>query len=69
MVGSTVVYKVDQPQVVEFESRTLAGLVAAPTSDRRAVVIDLRDDWPTARRNRRIQPGAADHVARRGASG
>ncbi|HWT48665.1 MAG TPA: class I SAM-dependent methyltransferase, partial [Mycobacterium sp.] len=31
----TVVYEVDQPQVIEFKSRTLAGLGAAPTADRR----------------------------------
>src|SRR6201997_1559732 len=48
--AGTVVYEVDQPQVVEFKSRTLAELGAAPTADRRVVAIDLRDDWPTALR-------------------
>lgn len=41
----TVVYEIDQPEVVEFKTRTLADLGAAPTTDRRAVPIDLRDDW------------------------
>ena len=44
----TVVYELDQPQVIEFKSTTLAGLGAEPTAIRRAIPIDLRDDWPTA---------------------
>lgn len=44
----TVVYEVDQPQVIEFKTTTLAGLGAEPTAQRRAVAIDLRDDWPAA---------------------
>jgi methyltransferase (TIGR00027 family) len=48
--AGTVVYEIDQPQVVEFKSNTLAGLGAAPTADRRAIGIDLRDDWPAALR-------------------
>ncbi|WP_018601808.1 class I SAM-dependent methyltransferase [Mycobacterium sp. 155] len=44
----TVVYEIDQPQVIEFKSTTLAELGAAPTTDRRTVAIDLRFDWPTA---------------------
>jgi methyltransferase (TIGR00027 family) len=46
----TVVFEVDQPAVVEFKTTTLAGLGAEPRADRRAVGIDLRDDWPTALR-------------------
>jgi methyltransferase (TIGR00027 family) len=44
----TVVYEVDQPEVIEFKSRTLAELGAHPTAERRTVAIDLRDDWPKA---------------------
>ncbi len=44
----TVVFEVDQPEVIEFKSSTLAGLGAKPKADRRAVAIDLRDDWPKA---------------------
>jgi methyltransferase (TIGR00027 family) len=44
----TAVFEVDQPQVIEFKSTTLAGLGALPTAYRRAVAIDLRDDWPAA---------------------
>lgn len=42
------VYEIDQAQVIEFKTRALANLGAAPTADRRAVAIDLRHDWPTA---------------------
>jgi methyltransferase (TIGR00027 family) len=42
----TTVFEVDQPQVIEFKTATLAGLGAQPTAHRRAVAVDLRDDWP-----------------------
>jgi methyltransferase (TIGR00027 family) len=45
--GMTV-YEIDQPQVIGFKSATLAALGAVPTTHRRAVGIDLRQDWPTA---------------------
>jgi methyltransferase (TIGR00027 family) len=46
----TVVYEIDQPQVIEFKTRVLGDLGASPSADRRAVAIDLRDDWPAALR-------------------
>jgi methyltransferase (TIGR00027 family) len=46
----TVVYEVDQPKVVEFKTATMARLGAEPTTERRTVSIDLREDWPTALR-------------------
>ncbi len=52
----TVVYEVDQPQVIEFKSGTLAELGAEPTADRRVVAIDLRDDWPSALRAAGFDP-------------
>jgi methyltransferase (TIGR00027 family) len=48
--AGTVVYEIDQPQVIEFKTNTLANLGANPTAERRAVSIDLRDDWPTTLR-------------------
>ncbi|MDT5251331.1 MAG: hypothetical protein QOH07_266, partial [Mycobacterium sp.] len=42
------VYEVDQPEVIAFKTQTLAELGAAPTTDRRTVAIDLRNDWPAA---------------------
>jgi methyltransferase (TIGR00027 family) len=44
----TVVYEIDQPEVIEFKTRTLAGLGAELPAERRTVAIDLRDDWPSA---------------------
>ena len=54
----TTVFEVDQPQVVEFKTATLAGLGAEPTADRRTVAIDLREDWPTALRGAGFDPAA-----------
>ncbi|HEY2447630.1 MAG TPA: class I SAM-dependent methyltransferase [Mycobacterium sp.] len=48
--AGTVVYEIDQPQVIEFKTNTLANLGANPTAERRTVSIDLRDDWPKALR-------------------
>jgi methyltransferase (TIGR00027 family) len=44
----TVVYEIDQPQVIAFKTRTLVDLGAEPTAQRQTVSIDLREDWPTA---------------------
>ncbi|OXM49381.1 SAM-dependent methyltransferase [Amycolatopsis thailandensis] len=52
----TVVYELDQPQVVEFKTRTLAELGAEPTAARKAVAADLRDDWPAALRAAGFDP-------------
>jgi methyltransferase (TIGR00027 family) len=54
--AGTVVYEIDQPQVIEFKTQTLAELGAAPTADRRVVAIDLRDDWPAALRAAGFDP-------------
>jgi len=48
--AGTVVYEIDQPQVIAFKTDTLAGLGAEPTAHRRTIAIDLRDDWPAALR-------------------
>jgi methyltransferase (TIGR00027 family) len=45
-----VVYEIDQPQVIDFKTRTLADLGVAPTAERRPIGIDLRNDWPAALR-------------------
>lgn len=49
--AGTVVYEIDQPQVIAFKTDTLAGLGAAPTAERRAIAVDLREDWPAALRD------------------
>jgi methyltransferase (TIGR00027 family) len=54
--AGTVVYEIDQPQVIEFKTRTLSELGASPTADRRVVAVDLRDAWPTALRTAGFDP-------------
>jgi methyltransferase (TIGR00027 family) len=48
--AGSVVFEVDQPQVIEFKTRTLSDLRATPTADLRLVGVDLRNDWPAALR-------------------
>jgi methyltransferase (TIGR00027 family) len=48
--GSTV-YEIDQPKVIEFKTITMESIGATPTAERRAVAVDLRDDWPAALRH------------------
>jgi methyltransferase (TIGR00027 family) len=50
------VFEIDQPQVIEFKTVTLAELSAKPTVDLRAVPIDLRDEWPAALRQAGFDP-------------
>ena len=44
----TTVYELDQPEVIQFKTQTLAGLDAKPKADHRTIAIALRDDWPKA---------------------
>ncbi|MUL64032.1 SAM-dependent methyltransferase [Mycobacterium sp. CBMA 234] len=52
----TIVYELDQPDVIEFKSQALSDLGAAPTTERRTVAIDLREDWPAALRAAGLDP-------------
>jgi methyltransferase (TIGR00027 family) len=54
--AGTVVYEIDQPEVIAFKTTTLTGLGAEPTADRRTVAIDLRLDWPAALREAGFDP-------------
>jgi methyltransferase (TIGR00027 family) len=56
--ADTVVYEIDQPQVIEFKTRTLADLGAEPTATSRTVAIDLRGDWPAALQAAGLDTGA-----------
>jgi methyltransferase (TIGR00027 family) len=53
--GMTV-FEIDQPQVLEFKTATLAELGVQPTTDLRTVPVDLRDDWPAVLRGAGFQP-------------
>lgn len=46
--AGTTVFEIDQPAVLGAKSATMADLGATPTAERRAVAVDLRDDWPAA---------------------
>jgi methyltransferase (TIGR00027 family) len=48
--AGTVVYEIDQPEVIDFKTSVLADLGAEPSTERRTVSIDLRYDWPAALR-------------------
>ncbi|WP_036529158.1 class I SAM-dependent methyltransferase [Nocardia sp. CNY236] len=53
---NTTVFEIDQPKVLEFKQAVLTEHHAQPTSDRRPVTADLRDDWPTALRSAGFDP-------------
>ena len=46
----TVVYELDQPDVIAFKTQTLRNLGAEPAATQRPVPVDLREDWPAALR-------------------
>ena len=46
--AGTMVYEIDQPEVIEFKTATLSKIGALPAAEHRAVGIDLREDWPAA---------------------
>ncbi|GLE53781.1 class I SAM-dependent methyltransferase [Mycobacterium montefiorense] len=46
--AGTTVYEIDQPEVIEFKTSTLAKIGAKATAEHRTVGIDLREDWPAA---------------------
>lgn len=48
--AGTTVYEIDQPEVIELKTSTLAKIGAKPTTEHRPVGIDLREDWPAALR-------------------
>ncbi|MGE2730050.1 class I SAM-dependent methyltransferase [Mycolicibacterium vaccae] len=54
----TVVYELDQPQVIEFKTQTLAALGAQPRATRRTIAVDLRQDWPAALSGAGFDPSA-----------
>jgi methyltransferase (TIGR00027 family) len=54
--AGTVVYEIDQPQVIDFKTRTLGEAGARPAAEHHPVRIDLREDWPTALRDSGFNP-------------
>jgi methyltransferase (TIGR00027 family) len=56
--AGTTVYEIDQPQVLDYKSKTLTENGVTPSADRREVAIDLRQDWPAALRAAGFDPTA-----------
>ena len=54
--SGTVIFEIDQPKVLAFKDSVLAEV--APAADRRAVAMDLRQDWPKALRGQGFDPAA-----------
>ncbi len=55
----TTVYEIDRPEVLDFKSEVLRGLAARPTAHRRAIGVDLRQDWLAALRRAGFDAAAA----------
>ncbi|WP_439956375.1 SAM-dependent methyltransferase [Nocardia nova] len=47
--SGTVVFEIDQPKVLSFKDSVLADV--QPSAERRAIAVDLRQDWPKALRD------------------
>jgi methyltransferase (TIGR00027 family) len=54
----TVVFELDQPQVLDFKRDVLTRRGEAPTAERREIAVDLRGDWPQALRQSGFDPSA-----------
>jgi len=52
----SIVFEIDQPEVIEFKASILTGLGATPATQLCTVGIDLREDWPTALRQAGFDP-------------
>lgn len=46
--SGTAVYEIDQPKVLDYKAEILSAHGARPAATRRAVPVDLREDWPAA---------------------
>jgi methyltransferase (TIGR00027 family) len=53
----TVIFELDQPEVLEFKRAVLADHGAAPAAERRAIAVDLREEWPKALQDNGFEPG------------
>jgi methyltransferase (TIGR00027 family) len=56
--SGTVVYELDQPQVLEFKRDVLSDSGESPTAERREIAVDLRDEWPDALRDSGFDPAS-----------
>jgi len=49
--AATTIFELDRPQVLDFKREVLTGHGAKPRAERRAIAVDLREDWPQALRD------------------
>jgi len=56
--AGTAVYEIDQPNVIGAKTAAMTEIGATPTADRRAVAVDLREDWPAALKAAGFDPTA-----------
>ncbi|SPM33287.1 O-Methyltransferase involved in polyketide biosynthesis [Mycobacterium rhizamassiliense] len=54
--AGTVIFELDQPQVLDFKREVLAGQGAKPKAERREIAIDLREDWQQALQDNGFDP-------------
>src|SRR5574337_74421 len=54
--ADTMVYEIDQPKVLSYKAVTLQAHGVTPSAERRAVPMDLRQDWPAALRAAGFDP-------------
>ena len=52
----TIIYELDQPQVLDFKREVLDAYGAEPKAERREIAVDLREDWPAALRDNGFDP-------------
>ena len=64
--SDTVVFEIDQPKVLEYNTALLDENGVHATAVRREVAVDLRFDWPAALKAP-VRPGKAHRLAGRGA--
>jgi methyltransferase (TIGR00027 family) len=55
--AGTTVFEIDQPKVLGYKAATLESHGAVPSATRRAVPVDLRDDWAAALIEAGYRPG------------
>ena len=52
----TIIFELDQPQVLEFKRETLTAQGAVPKAERREIAVDLRDEWPQVLQDSGFRP-------------
>lgn len=54
--AATIIFELDQPQVLDFKREVLTAHGAQPRAERREIAVDLREDWPKVLRDSGFDP-------------